>query len=1505
MLVVGGKESRIYLLDRDNLGKYNFNYPGDSTTVDPASYDHVVAEYANNGLDQDGEQIYSSATYFNGNFFIGVDNSTAVELNVAAFASGTFTPIHSTFSFGYPAETFIASSNGNTNGVLWVEDPGSGALLAFNASSFTNPIYQSNINPGDSLGGSIHFHTPTEADGMVYAGSRGGGLAGYGLDLSYLNSNPAYFDAPTNLAANELTTSDIHLAWTSNASLATELQIQRSVNGQAWTTLQYVPASTTSYDDTTIAANTVYRYRVIAVSGSNSTASSNTATVALPLILSGSAYYVRLDPNGVNLDIWSNTGPTGGAFQSIVLSQIPSITFNGSGATSSLTVDFSNGDPLPSAGLTFNGSGISTLTVVGDGGNDSVVVNASTMNVTGVFGTAPLSYSGATYLRFDGGAGSNTLTQTTAPGGGASVWFNNLNSTDTLNLSAGSMTIPMPSTGTGVPVLNLGTLLIGAGAQVSLAAPTGSVARALLEVGTLSLAGSAGNWRSRLDLAGNDLLLHSSALPTIDSQIQQALIDGWSGTGLTSSAAASDSTHLTTLGAIVNNDGVGHALYGNGAALGLFDGINPALSDILIRQTYFGDTNLNGTVDGSDYSRIDAAYHGVASGWFNGDFNYDQSIDGSDYTLIDNAFNRQGLMAPASLAITTAGQAITVGTVSANITVQLRNALGAVVNAPPGGITVTLTSTSAGAEFLSGGANVTGILIPAGSSSVSVQYQDLVVGTPLLTFSATGLSTSNQSISILAPATAAQLAITTSPLNLVVGSTSGAMVVSIEDANGNPVITSAGTTLSLTSSNTTGIFKNASGGVITTLVIPAGSSSATFKYTDTTPGIATVTLSAGGLSSSVQQETITAALTSLSFTTPAHRMILGASPATITIQLDDQAGDPFTAGSAGVLINLATNSSGGTFYNAADIPVTSVTVPAGSNSVSLAYRDTLLGTPTLTASASGVSAISQQQAVIPLPQGTVAYYGFNSSSTFLTDTSGSANTLVVSGGSVNYTSTNLPAGFTGAASFSNNGYLSTSSGNFPINVPTGNSTYTIGAWIDINNANKNGIVGWGNWGTTDQVNAFRTTEADAAPDGAGLDNYWWNDDYVQATASLVGNWEYVATTYNGADRSIYVDGQLEGTYTSANQEDSQATNFHIGVTNNTEFFGGTMADLIIANTAFSANQINELYDAVADTPVSLAITTPAHTMILGASPATVTIQLDDRAGNPTSSDSPVVVSLSTNSSGGSFYNSNNGVISSITIPANISSVSVTYRDTRLGSPTITASSAGLVAAVQQQTVSPLPTGTVAFWGFNSSSGLLADASGSGNTLKVAGGTVAYTSAGLLPGFTGAAVFSNNGYLTAASNAFPANVPTGNSSYTIAAWIDINNTNKNGIVGWGNWGTTDQVNAFRTTQGDAGAADGAGLDNYWWNDDYIQPSIDLVNNWVYVAVTYDGNERTIYANGVVLGAYYSPNSDAAAAVNFAVGTTNNRSEFFGGDMADLLIARTALTAGQIDALYNGT
>jgi hypothetical protein len=70
-----------------------------------------------------------------------------------------------------------------------------------------------------------------------------------------------------------------------------------------------------------------------------------------------------------------------------------------------------------------------------------------------------------------------------------------------------------------------------------------------------------------------------------------------------------------------------------------FDGQSVDANTILVKYTYYGDANLDGLVNGSDYTAIDNGFNAGLSGWSNGDFNYDGVINGDDYALIDNSFN--------------------------------------------------------------------------------------------------------------------------------------------------------------------------------------------------------------------------------------------------------------------------------------------------------------------------------------------------------------------------------------------------------------------------------------------------------------------------------------------------------------------------------------------------------------------------------------------------------------------------------------------------------------------------------------------------------------------------------------------------------------------------------------------------------------------------------------------------------------------------------------------------
>jgi hypothetical protein len=151
----------------------------------------------------------------------------------------------------------------------------------------------------------------------------------------------------------------------------------------------------------------------------------------------------------------------------------------------------------------------------------------------------------------------------------------------------------------------------------------------------LTLAGSSGAWTGKLDLSNNDMIVGNGNLTTMTNQIKQGYAGGaWNGAGGITSSAAGLTTN-TALGIELNSNG-------SSALLSMFDSQPVTSTDVLVKYTYFGDANLDGIVNGSDYTLIDNGFNNKLSGWRNGDFNYDGVVNGDDYTLIDNAFNTQG-----------------------------------------------------------------------------------------------------------------------------------------------------------------------------------------------------------------------------------------------------------------------------------------------------------------------------------------------------------------------------------------------------------------------------------------------------------------------------------------------------------------------------------------------------------------------------------------------------------------------------------------------------------------------------------------------------------------------------------------------------------------------------------------------------------------------------------------------------------------------------------------------
>lgn len=214
------------------------------------------------------------------------------------------------------------------------------------------------------------------------------------------------------------------------------------------------------------------------------------------------------------------------------------------------------------------------------------------------------------------------------------------------------------------PATTLGSVVATGTGRLTLAAAVSATPTITAQVSSISLsgggrlivpvtdrAGHAGNVvvanalsidaQSFLDLGTGDMIVHGggSQLPVLTSAVSN-WYDGGArdGLGLGSSAFAQGAalSSLTSLGMIVNDDGMGGGLFT------AFDGVPVSAGDLLVKYTYLGDTDLNGYVDSNDLANLLAGMSGGLTGWVNGDTNYDGKVDMIDLTNLLASLQGQG-----------------------------------------------------------------------------------------------------------------------------------------------------------------------------------------------------------------------------------------------------------------------------------------------------------------------------------------------------------------------------------------------------------------------------------------------------------------------------------------------------------------------------------------------------------------------------------------------------------------------------------------------------------------------------------------------------------------------------------------------------------------------------------------------------------------------------------------------------------------------------------------------
>jgi hypothetical protein len=186
---------------------------------------------------------------------------------------------------------------------------------------------------------------------------------------------------------------------------------------------------------------------------------------------------------------------------------------------------------------------------------------------------------------------------------------------------------------------NSGTILVGLNSRLSATMVSPS---AFTNTGTV-------------DLNGALILDYTTTSPraTLAAQVKTGYASGsWNGIGINShnAAAAFGTAHPTAIG------------YADASIIGVstFAGQAVDQTTLLMRYTFCGDADLNGTVNSIDFNRLATSFNQSGKDWYDGDFNYDGTVNALDFNYMASNFGQTiaapalGSVVPEPLSITTA-----------------------------------------------------------------------------------------------------------------------------------------------------------------------------------------------------------------------------------------------------------------------------------------------------------------------------------------------------------------------------------------------------------------------------------------------------------------------------------------------------------------------------------------------------------------------------------------------------------------------------------------------------------------------------------------------------------------------------------------------------------------------------------------------------------------------------------------------------------------------------------
>lgn len=167
--VIAGKEGRITVVDRDNLGGFASGASSSTNALQDIS-----------GLIPQAKGFWSTAAYWNGNVYMWAEYNVPMLFKMNSGVLDASPDSKSTINTNWPSPTFSISSNGTQNGIAWAvradqfNTSGPAVLYAWDANDLTKTIYESDSEATrDTAGPANRYSIPVVTNGKVYVATKG------------------------------------------------------------------------------------------------------------------------------------------------------------------------------------------------------------------------------------------------------------------------------------------------------------------------------------------------------------------------------------------------------------------------------------------------------------------------------------------------------------------------------------------------------------------------------------------------------------------------------------------------------------------------------------------------------------------------------------------------------------------------------------------------------------------------------------------------------------------------------------------------------------------------------------------------------------------------------------------------------------------------------------------------------------------------------------------------------------------------------------------------------------------------------------------------------------------------------------------------------------------------------------------------------------------------------------------------------------------------------------